>query len=278
MANYPDFSNDGYQIEKILGRNTVGGRITYLATALKTQQRVVIKQYQFAQSGLSWLGYQTYRSEIKILSSLYTNHIPRYLDSFETKTGFCLVQEYKNAPSLEQSGPFSPIEIREIAINLLEILVYLQNQTPPIIHGDLKPENILVDAQDYTKLYLVDFGFARVGSGEVNGSNVVKGTLGFMPPEEMYNRTLTKASDLYSLGVTLICLLTQTPSVRIGELIDEKTSQLHYKHLLPKIHPQFVHWLERMVATSQSDRFANAQIALKALYPVPILPRNWSLN
>jgi serine/threonine protein kinase len=42
-----------------------------------------------------------------------------------------------------------------------------------------------------------------------------------MPPEQMFNRQLTEASDLYSLGATLICLLTQTKSAEIGNLIDE---------------------------------------------------------
>jgi len=278
MQNYPDFSSCGYEIEKILGKNTVGGRVTYLALWLRTNQRVVIKQYQFAQSGLSWMSYQAYRSEIKILSSLYSNNIPRYLDSFETKTGFCLVQEYKNALSLEQSGPFEPLDIREIAIAILEILIYLQTQTPPVIHGDLKPENILIDPHNLTKIYLVDFGFARMGSGEMTASKVVKGTLGFMPPEEMFNRTLSKASDLYSLGVTLICLLTKTPSDKIGELIDEKTSQLKYKHKLPKLHPQFIRWLDRMIAPAQNDRFANAQIAMKELYSLPIVPKRLMLS
>jgi len=66
------------------------------------------------------------------------------------------------------------------------------------MHRDIKPENVLVDRQEELKVYLVDFGFAHIGSGEVAASSVVKGTLGFMPPEQMFNRQLTEASDLYS--------------------------------------------------------------------------------
>jgi putative transposase len=92
---------------------------------------------------------------------------------------------------------FAPDEIKQIATSVLEILVYLQNRIPPIIHRDIKPENILVDEQ--INVYLVDFGFARIGEGEVAMSSMVKGTLGFMAPEQLFNRQLTEASDLYGL-------------------------------------------------------------------------------
>lgn len=202
----------GYQIEKRLGQNITGGIITYLATELQTKNNVVIKQFQFAQTDSTWSDYDAYESEIQVLKSLNHPHIPSYLDSFETDKGFCLVQEYKQAISLAQLNQFTLEEIKEIAIAVLEVLVYLQQQNPPIIHRDLKPENILIDRSETIKVYLVDFGFARLGGGEIAVSIVVKGTLGFMPPEQMYNRHLTEASDLYSLGVTLICLLTETKS------------------------------------------------------------------
>ncbi len=276
--NFPDFSRHGYCIQKILGRNSTGGRVTYLAMQLASQQLVVIKQYQFAQPGSSWVGYRAYHSEIRVLRSLYSNNIPRYIDSFETSNGFCLVQEYKRAPSLAQARSFTPQEVKQIAIAILEILAYLQKQTPVVIHGDLKPENILVDESESIKAYLIDFGFARMGSGDVALSNVVKGTVGFMPPEEMFNRQLTKASDLYSLGATLICLLVNIKSSEISRLIDEKTYRLNFKHHLPPLHFQFVLWLEKMVEPSTSNRFPNALTALKELQPTPVLggsPFDW---
>jgi serine/threonine protein kinase len=57
------------------------------------------------------------------------------------------VQEYKKAPSLAQRRSFTPEDIKQIAVSLLEILVDLQKRTPPVIHRDIKPENILVDQQ-----------------------------------------------------------------------------------------------------------------------------------
>ncbi|MGL5872769.1 MAG: pentapeptide repeat-containing protein [Xenococcaceae cyanobacterium] len=271
MSNYPDFKQYNYQVERELGQNSVGGRITYLATDLKTQQSVAIKQFQFAQSVTSWAGYNAIEAEIQLLRSLCSPHIPCYLNSFETSNGFCLVQEYKEATSLSQLGYFSPDEIKQIAIVILEVLVYLQQQHPPIIHRDIKPENILVDrSTGKMKVYLVDFGLARLGGENLAVSSAVKGTLGFMPPEQMFDRHLTAASDLYSLGATLICLLTGTKSSEIGNLIDYETYRFNFRGRLPQLNSQFIDWLEKMTAPNLNNRYTNAEIALKSLLQIRI--------
>lgn len=276
MSIFPDFSELGYQVERELGQNRAGGRVTYLATNTSTQMPVVIKQFQFAQSGASWSEYDAYQREIQVLQQLNHPSIPRYLDSFETPTGFCF-QEYKKAPSLVQPRHWTPEEIKQIAVAVLKVLMYLQKQVPPTIHRDIKPENILVDRHRELKVYLVDFGFAHIGSGEVAVSSVVKGTLGFMPPEQLFNRQLTEASDLYSLGATLICLLTQTKSTAIGNLIDA-AYYIKFKHLLPKLNHQFIDWLEQMVAPNVKNRYPNAAIALSALMPIDVVSQTTSLE
>ncbi len=255
-----------YQLERELGHNRAGGRVTYLALDLRTQQQVVIKQFQFARSESNWADYDSYDREIQLLKQLNHVGIPKYLDTFQTPDGFCMVQEYKPAASLATGRSLTPEEIGRIAIAVLEILVYLQNRIPIIIHRDIKPENILLDEQG--QVYLVDFGFARVGGEEVGVSSVVKGTLGFMPPEQLFNRQLTEASDLYGLGMTLICLLTGTKSDRIGDVVDI-SYRVSFKHLVSKLNLQWMNWLEKMVEPRHKDRFPNAVVALSA---IPILP------
>ncbi|MBP0020995.1 MAG: serine/threonine protein kinase [Cyanobacteria bacterium SBLK] len=290
---YPDFTNYGYQIVRELGHNRAGGRVTYLATELNTNNSVVVKQFQFARSATQWSEYQAHEQEIKVLKNLNHPCIPRYLDSFPTASGFCTIQEYKNASSLvispqptqqeiqhvirsenakvyiKQPRQWTPQEVKSIAISVLEILKYLHTRIPPVIHRDLKPENILVD--DRMNVYLVDFGFARIGGGEVAASSVVKGTLGFMPPEQMFNRQLLPASDLYSLGATLICLLTGTPSLEIGSLMDEMGRiQFRTHKAVTKVHSTFLDWLEKMVAPQAKNRYSSAEEALEHLIPLPL--------
>ncbi|MEG4250857.1 serine/threonine-protein kinase [Microcoleus sp. Pol10D4] len=266
MNPFPDFSTHGYQIEKELGHNSLGGRVTYLAKNTNTQKLVVIKQFQFAQLGASWTEYEAYEQEIKVLQNLDFPGIPRYLDSFQTDSGFCMVQEYKNAESAV-ARTFAPPDIKQIAIATLDILVNLQAQKPPIIHRDIKPENLLID--DELNVYLVDFGFARLGGGNIAASSVVKGTMGFMPPEQMFNRKLTKASDLYGLGITLICLLTGTKSADVGNLVDANYG-IHFRHLVPPLQQGWMNWLERMVAPRIQDRYQSAADALTALQSLDV--------
>jgi serine/threonine protein kinase len=81
MSNFPDFSKLGYQVIRELGHNYVGGRITYLATNLRIQQSVVVKQFHFAKFSSDWSGFKAYEREIQVLQGLNHPGIPRYLDS-----------------------------------------------------------------------------------------------------------------------------------------------------------------------------------------------------
>ncbi|NJN62203.1 MAG: serine/threonine protein kinase [Coleofasciculaceae cyanobacterium RL_1_1] len=226
-----------YQIDRILGTNATGGRVTYLAHPCNPHQpdskpdpklepsKVVIKEFQFAQTGGNWQGYDAIAREFEILQAIDHSGIPSYIEQLETDHAIYLVQTYKDAPTLAQriTAPNPAIDLataRQIAIDLLEILVYLQSRTPPILHRDLKPENILLS--DIGEIFLVDFGFARrgvSGTGEGTASSLVRGTMGFMAPEQILNRPLTTATDLYGLGATLVCWLTGTPSDCVGDWI-----------------------------------------------------------
>ncbi|BAZ86365.1 serine/threonine protein kinase [Dolichospermum compactum] len=268
MSIYPDFQAQGYEVIRELGRNREGGRITWLATNLNTNQPEVIKQFCFAQAGSSWSGSEAHAREIQVLKGLNHPGIPSYLHSFETADGFCLVQEYIHASTLAEPRSFSPAEIKQIAVKILEILVYLQNRMPSVIHRDIKPENILVDEQ--INVYLIDFGFARIGSHDVAGSSVFKGTPGFIPPEQMFKPT--NATDLYALGVTLICLLTGVKSTKIDQLQDaDDPYVINFRHLLPQVSLRFIGWLEKMVQPKQKDRFTNAELALESLKPLDVI-------
>jgi serine/threonine protein kinase len=262
MNDYPNLTAYGYKIDTELGRNREGGRITWKGIKLDNQQAVVIKQFCFAQVGSTWSGYKAYEQEIKVLQTLHHHSIPKYLDSIETESGFCLIQEYIPASKLSKCGQLTLSEVKQIALNILEILIYLQQQNPPILHRDLKPDNILLDQA--FNVYLIDFGFASLGSQEVSGSSVFKGTPGFIAPEQIIQPTL--ASDIYSLGVTIVCLLTNQDIAEIrGWTSADAPYQLDLSSLLPGLERQFFTWLAKMIQPQASKRFANAVAARKAL-------------
>lgn len=274
MSKFPDFSELGYQIIRVIGRNREGGRITYLASDLNQDRQIVIKQFQFFKSDPSWSDHDALEREIQVLRRLNHPGIPRYLDSFETPDGLCLVQEYKNAPSLSVPRSFAPVQIKQVAVSILEIIAYLQNQIPLVIHRDIKPENILVDYKNTA--YLIDFGFSRIGGEEVAGSSVVKGTPGFMPPEQLWGR-ITRASDLYGLGMTMICLLGGIKSVDIRNYIGDDY-RINFKPLVPKLSVRFIKWLETMVQPNPNERYPNAATALEALKTIDVSPDEFELS
>lgn len=259
-----NLSANGYQIVKYLGCNHSGGRTTYLATDLQSNL-VVIKQFQFARTA-EWSGYKAVEREIQVLKSLDHPQIPKCIEALEVESGFCLVQEFIEADNLAVPRSLTVEEIQIVAISLLKILVYLQERYPPVSHRDIKPENILLDSQ--LNVFLVDFGLAKVGSN-VAESSMIAGTLGFMPPEQLWHRTVTKGSDLYGVGATLICLLTGTKSINISDLLDEQF-RIRFKHLVPSLNPQFICWLQKMIEPKLSDRFQDASSALNALLQVQL--------
>ncbi|WP_319422828.1 serine/threonine protein kinase [Pleurocapsa sp. FMAR1] len=262
MNDYPNLIPYGYKINAELGRNREGGRITWKGVALNNQRSVVIKQFCFATTGSTWSGYKAYEQEIKVLEKLDYPGIPKYLGSIETDDGFCLVQEYISASNLDNFRQLSLFEIQQIAGKILEILVYLQQQNPSVIHRDLKPENILLS--ENLQVYLIDFGFACLGSIEASGSSVFKGTPGFIAPEQIIKPTL--ASDLYSLGVTLVCLISDKSITEIRDFTSaDDPYQLSLKSLLPELERQFRQWLAKMTNAKVSKRFPNALTAQDAL-------------
>ncbi|MCC5640506.1 serine/threonine protein kinase [Nostoc sp. CHAB 5844] len=263
VSHHPDFSQQGYQVIRELGRNHEAGRIIYLASVRKSQQQVVIKEFSLVNETADWLGSKAYEREIAILQQLEHPRIPRYIDSFTTAENFYLVQEYKNALDLGTKRSFSPTQVKQIAISLLEILVYLQQQINPIIHRDIKPENVLVDEQ--LNAYLVDFGLARRQSAKIALTTLSAGTPGFIPPEEQFGCTLTQASDLYSVGAILICLLTATRAVNI-----DGDSGLQFPRLGNHLNPRFRTWLFTMVQPNWKDRYPNAAAALATLRLIPV--------
>jgi serine/threonine protein kinase len=265
-----NFTRRGYEIIKELGANRGAGRVAYLAKQLDNNRLVVIKQFQFARSNSSWDGYKEIEREVAILRQLQHPNIPRYKAAFETEQGSCIVQEYINGRPLSEiissQQLFTPEQVKEILLKLLEILVYLQESfTDAITHRDIKPANILID-EDFQP-FLIDFGGAKVSEG-LGGSTVAVGTLGFMPPEQRFGQ-FNKTTDIYSLGLTIVCWLTKTEPNEMYNIINIGNNQvIGLRSQLSTYSLRFVDWLEKVVQPDPKDRYPDAKAALEAFAPL----------
>lgn len=261
-----------YAIQQQLGNNA--GRKTLLARDLQTQELVAIKLLTFG-ADFQWDALKLFEREAETLQSLSHPAIPRYLDHFEFQTpktkGFALVQSYIEAKSLEEwvklGRIFNEQEIKKLAKALLEILMYLHGQHPPVIHRDIKPSNILLkdssSLDNEGQVYLVDFGSVQTLAAREGSTITVVGTYGYMPPEQFGGRAVP-ASDLYSLGATLIYLVTGTHPADLPQ----ENLRIQFE---PKINlsSAFVDWLKWITEPDLNNRLTSTEKALNAL-EVPV--------
>ncbi|HEY9807768.1 MAG TPA: protein kinase [Halomicronema sp.] len=254
----PDFSRYGYHVNQVLETNQKQRRITYLATDLKQKRQIVIKQFKGFQSNReSW---DAIKTEIQLHRRLNHPGIAGYQEAFKNPAGLYLVREYKNASPVASPQEYSAEEIKKIAISLLKTLVYLQTQTPTLIHGNIKPQNILIGENN--EACLIDLKL-----NEEAANNAIDE---FQPPEKS-SGNLTKSSDLYSLGMTLICLMAGVTSLDVAK-ITRGDGRIDLKSLLPSLSEKFCHWLEKMIQPNSKDRYTDAATALDALKKLDVLP------
>ncbi|MBD2074250.1 serine/threonine protein kinase [Phormidium sp. FACHB-592] len=256
---------DRYQIEELLSQKA--GRRTFLAKDLQSQVPVIIKLLRFGD-GFKWDDLKLFEREATTLKNLDHPEIPKYLDYFEVNEvdtpSFALVQSYIEAPSLAtlitRGHKFSEAEIIELADRLLDLLTYLHQQHPPVIHRDIKPSNILLrnrSGNSIGDVYLVDFGSVQTVTKKEEGTITIVGSYGYMPLEQFGGQTTT-ASDLYSLGMTLIYLLTGTHPAELPQ-VDGRVK------INAEISKRFERWLEKMVHPHLDKRFDSAKAAQVAL-------------
>lgn len=235
----------------------------YLAQAPESP-RVALKELVFRLAP-DTQRIEAFRREGELLAQLKHPRIPRFLASFTEgegpRTRLYLAQEFIEGESLLtrlKTHRFTEEEVIGVGSQVLETLIYLHGLSPRVLHRDIKPANLL--ARPDGSIYLVDFGTARdvTRGGTVNSTLV--GTFGYMPPEQL-GGTVSESSDLYSVGATLLHLLSRRPP---SELLRGKGLQLEVSQKL-NASPAFRDFLQRMLAPSPADRFPTAAEALRAL-------------
>ena len=252
-----------YRIVAPLGQGGMG--ITHEAEGLTNYQRVAVKAVSLRQAQ-DWKTLELIEREAKVLAHLNHPGIPKYLDYFHLDTDgdrqFYLIRELIAGDSLaawvEKGWHPTEAEIKEIAGQILDILSYLHQLNPPIIHRDIKPQNIIRQADG--KIFLVDFGAVQdIYRNTISLGATFVGTVGYMPPEQLRGKAYC-ASDLYSLGGTLLYLLTH----RSPDELPQKRMKIDFRSRV-QISPEFANWLELMLEPIFEDRFQSATQALNAL-------------
>lgn len=259
---------DRYEVERQLGKKS--GRWTLLARDLMTETPVILK-ILFIDENLEPDDLKLFKREVETLQALDHPATPKYLGYFEIDLprdgkALALIQSYIEGTSLQtylqHNRTLTEAEAKQVARAVLEILMYLHNHTPPIVHRDIKPSNVLLSSQEEqltTQVCLVDFGSVKSLAPAEGTTFSLVGTDGFMPPEQLGRRAVT-ASDLYSLGVTLLAGMT---GIQPKDM-PRRGFRVEVEKFLTAS-PEFAAWLKQMVEPDLAQRYKFAQDALQAL-------------
>jgi serine/threonine-protein kinase len=265
------FLSDRYRVISVLGSG--GFCETFLAedTQMPSRRTCVIKQLKPIANNphIHQLVQKRFQREAAILEELggVSKQIPTLYAYFQEDNQFYLVQEWVSGQTLsqkvKQSGCLKESEVRSILISLLEVLEYVHSKG--IIHRDIKPDNIILRSSD-NKPVLIDFGAVRetmatmVNSEGNISSSIVVGTTGFMPNEQAAGRPVF-ASDLYSLGLTTIYLLTGKMPEQLAT--DSYTAENIWDREI--VSPNFAGVLDKAIRFDLRERFHSAKAMSNAL-------------
>ena len=198
-----------YRITKKLREGSFGR--TYLAedTHLKNELRVIKKLIVSGKGTNLAKVKELFEREADGLYQLKHPQIPKLYAYFEQDNSLYLVQEYIEGQDLfsewQRQGNFSEAKIKQGLQDLLPVLEYIHHHK--VLHRDIKPENIMRRNSD-GKLVLIDFGGAKQTTGTLQSAPGTRlYTPGYAAWEQMSGYP-EKASDIYSLGITMVRLLT----------------------------------------------------------------------
>ncbi|PWA46796.1 leucine-rich repeat protein kinase family protein [Artemisia annua] len=188
-------------------------------------------------------GEKEFLTEIELLSRLHHRNLVSLVGYCDEEQEQMLVYEFISRGTLRdwlnaKSGESLSFRMRlNAALDSAKGILYLHTEAnPPIFHRDIKTSNILIDSKFTAKV--ADFGLSRLapllddyGVGPNHVSTVVRGTPGYLDPEYLLTHKLTDKSDVYSLGVVLLEILTSMKPISHGKNIVREVSFNLYIHI-----------------------------------------------
>jgi eukaryotic-like serine/threonine-protein kinase len=205
-----------------------GMAVVYLAERADDQyrKRVAIKMLQPGTNKDEIL--RRFRNERQALAALDHPSIVRLLDGGSTEEGLpYLIMEYVEGVRIDEYCDAHKLSISErlrLFCAVCHAVQYAHENL--VIHRDLKPSNILVTRDSVVRL--LDFGIAKVLNPQWSPETTLTRadwrpmTPEYASPEQVRGAAVTKATDIYSLGVLLYELLTGHRPYRIGSAVEQR--------------------------------------------------------
>ncbi|NEP09236.1 MAG: protein kinase [Symploca sp. SIO2C1] len=272
---------DRYRAIKPLGQGGFGKTFLAVDEDKPSHPYCVIKQFLPQTQSTSSLhkAAELFNQEAVRLDELGKHpQIPELLAYFSQERQQYLVQEFIEGRNLAQelatSGTFDETKVRKVLKDLLPVLQFVHQHQ--VIHRDIKPENIISRSLSSLaslskvrtgvvegQLVVVDFGASKLATGTALArTGTVIGSAGYAAPEQALGRAVF-ASDLYSLGVTCIHLLTQ---MHPFDLFDTSEGVWVWRDVLSRpVSDALSRILDKMIAGPVNQRYQSAAEVMQDL-------------
>ena len=208
-ANQPEQIGP-YQLKRMLGEGGMGK--VYLAKQIRLNRNVALKVLPRNRTDSPEF-VARFQREMELIGPLEHENVVRAFDADERDGVHFIAMEYVQGRSLSDLvriyGPLAIPDACELARQVACGLEYIHQQG--LVHRDIKPANLILSNEGVVKI--LDLGIALLkdhGEGtELTSTNQIMGTLDYIAPEQAQNsHDVDIRADIYSLGATLVKLLT----------------------------------------------------------------------
>lgn len=212
------------------------------------------------------------RNEVALLSSLNHPALVTVLNANLTPGGpGYVVMEFVDGPTLAHRILSGPLDIRDVAHLACDLASALHAvHEAGIVHRDIKPLNILLTPTDMPgRSYhakLADFGVASMMVGaSAQSQGVAVGTAAYLAPEQVRDKDISPAADIYALGLVLVEAITGQRAFPQAAGIGAVIARLLEPPPIPDELPRgWARLLRLMTATDPTDRPAARTVAQRA--------------
>jgi formylglycine-generating enzyme required for sulfatase activity len=261
---------DRYRPLKEISTRVFGQTLLAVDQSISPQSLCVIKQFIF-DSGHPHLrkkAQELFYEEVKQLGKLGKHpQIPELFGCHEQENRLYLIQEFIEGENLreelDRNGAFSAEQVWQILRELLPVVEFIHDHQ--VIHRDIKPENIIRRCSDQ-KLILIDFGAVKqttITNLRRTGTKI--GSPAYQAPEQGMGKAIF-SSDIYSLGVSCLQLLTNMEPFDLYDVHERKFVWRHYLLNNP-VADSLGEILDKMTQVIVKQRYQSAQEVMQILSP-----------
>lgn len=253
-----------YVIENLLGKGGFGAvylvRDRYDELKLYALKEVIDPNKQDRER---------FTSEAELLKRLHHKALPHIYDVFENEKlkRVYILMDYVKGRDLEALLAEQPEQLFDLPLvvaimePVVQAIIYMHHQEPPIVHRDIKPANIIMPLTG-EEAVLVDFGLAKEYIAGKTTTMIRHGSPGYAAMEQYGHGGTTPRTDIYGLGATLYTLLTGVvpadPVTRVTESGDFD-SLTPASLLNPTLPTSVAKAIQRAMSISERDRFATVE-------------------